>query len=199
MEISAIEYGAFAYAMVKYQYLSHAMQIVSYDWTPLDSHRGMLSVRKKCRFQSELARILMNVIVDTSYSGKLLGDLLVDYPLATTRTAVDLVAIGTLRRWPGVDIILSHASGVLRFLGFRAVLGLESPTMAGRLGALDAGCVREDFGRFYYDLALSTSASQLNRLLDWTSSEKVLFGSDCPYVPLPGIRGIVSQYEQFVG
>lgn len=77
-----------------------------------------------------------------------LPQLLVDYPLGTTRTAVDLVAMGALRRWPGVDIILSHAGGVLRFLGFCAVLVLESPTMAGRLGALDAGCVREDFGRF---------------------------------------------------
>ncbi|KAG7289872.1 hypothetical protein NEMBOFW57_006249 [Staphylotrichum longicolle] len=75
VELSANEYGAFAYAMVNYLELKHAMDIVSYDWTPLDSHKGVLSVRKKCRFQSELTRILTGVIINALYDNELLRSL----------------------------------------------------------------------------------------------------------------------------
>ena len=75
VELSANEYGAFAYAMVNYQDLKHAIDIVSYDWTPHDSHRGVLSVRKKCRFQSELTQILTVVIINAMYNNKLLRSL----------------------------------------------------------------------------------------------------------------------------
>lgn len=46
-----------------------------------------------------------------------------DYPLATTRTAVDLVITKTLATHLNVKIILSHAGGTLPFLAER-VLGL---------------------------------------------------------------------------
>lgn len=43
----------------------------------------------------------------------------VDYPHATTRTALDLVLNGTTKRYTSVKIILSHAGGTLPFLNLR--------------------------------------------------------------------------------
>jgi hypothetical protein len=72
VELSSNEYGAFAYAMVNCHLLKGAIGLVSYDWTPLDSHKGILSMRKKCRFQSQLTRILTKVIANAMYNNKLL-------------------------------------------------------------------------------------------------------------------------------
>lgn len=52
------------------------------------------------------------------YIGGFLPQPIVDYPLATTRAAVDLVFAGTMRSCPGVDVILSHAGGALPFIAF---------------------------------------------------------------------------------
>jgi hypothetical protein len=58
MELSVDEYGAFAGCMVQYDMLRQFLDTVSYDFTPLDSTRGVLCVRKRSGFQSRVTRIL---------------------------------------------------------------------------------------------------------------------------------------------
>ena len=122
---------------------------------------------------------------------------IVDYPLATTRTAVDLVMTQTLRRCPDVNIILSHAGGALPFVASRAIGSLGLPEISGAVGYDMVGAKR-DFGRFYYDIALSTSAAQLHGLLDFADPSHILFGSDFPYVPPVAIYSLLAQYAAFV-
>lgn len=40
------------------------------------------------------------------------------------------------------------------------------------------------FRHFYYDIALSTTATALHGLLEITTPDHVLYGSDFPYAPL---------------
>lgn len=125
---------------------------------------------------------------------------ILDYPLATTRTAVDLVITGTVRACPDVDFILSHAGGALPFVGTRAFGSLMMPNLASRfpIGVLQA---RTDVGRFYYDIALSTTPAQLNGLLDFVGKggeDRILFGSDYPYAPQVAIDHIVLEHTRFV-
>jgi 6-methylsalicylate decarboxylase len=122
---------------------------------------------------------------------------IVDFPLATTRSAVDIVFTGTLRRNPDVDIILSHAGGTVPFVGSRALSSLVIPEV-GDTAQVTLAEAQEDFARFYYDIALSTSAAQLNGLLDFTEPSQVLFGTDFPYAPQVGITALLLQYEAFV-
>ncbi|KAF5539114.1 2-amino-3-carboxymuconate-6-semialdehyde decarboxylase [Fusarium mexicanum] len=105
-----------------------------------------------------------------------LPQLIIDFPLAPARTAVDLIMTKTLRRLPDIDIILSHAGGTLPFIASRAL----------------------DLGRFYFDIALSTSAAQLHGLLDTVDADHILFGSDYPYAPAFAIDALLLQYAQFV-
>ncbi|KAH7029922.1 uncharacterized protein B0I36DRAFT_291733 [Microdochium trichocladiopsis] len=122
---------------------------------------------------------------------------IVDYPLATTRTAVDLVMTQTMRRCPDVDVILSHAGGAVPFLAGRAIGGLALPEIADAVGYNALGAAK-DFARFYYDIALSTSAAQLHGLLDFADASHILFGSDFPYVPQAAISTLLAQYATFV-
>ncbi|KAI1382902.1 uncharacterized protein F4822DRAFT_434830 [Hypoxylon trugodes] len=75
VELSAKEYGAFAYGMVSHEIVKGHMDAVSYDWTPLDGHRGILSVRQKCGFQRLLTRVLDEVISDAMSKNELLTSL----------------------------------------------------------------------------------------------------------------------------
>ncbi|VUC20085.1 unnamed protein product [Clonostachys rosea] len=122
---------------------------------------------------------------------------IVDYPLATTRAATDLVMTGTLRANPDIDVILSHAGGAVPFVGSRAInaLGIASVAQTANVTLIQA---KEDFGRFYFDIALSTSSAQLDGLLDFASSDHILFGSDFPYAPQYGIEAVLLEYKKFV-
>ncbi|KAG5751082.1 hypothetical protein H9Q69_007179 [Fusarium xylarioides] len=98
---------------------------------------------------------------------------IVDFPLATTGTAVDLIMVKTLRKIPDVDIILSHAGGTLPFIASRALGSLAVPDISQIIGY--------SIGRFYFGIALSTSAAQLHGLLDTVDAGHILFGSDYSY------------------
>ncbi len=135
--------------------------------------------------------------VEPQFVASSLPQPIIDYPIATTRAAVDLVMSQTLRRCPGVDIILSHAGGTLPFLAERAIGSLAVPEIAKLLG-YDMDRAREDFARFYYDTALSTSSAQLHSLLDFADSSHILFGSDFPYAPQFAINALLARYAAFV-
>lgn len=121
----------------------------------------------------------------------------VDYPIATTRTAVDLCMTKTLSRCPDVDFILSHAGGALPFLAERGFGSLLSPITAGAVG-YDSVQARRDFARFYHDTTLGTSAAQLHGLLDFTDPSRIVFGSDYPYAPRAAIDLFLEQYAVFM-
>ncbi|KAF4874237.1 Decarboxylase yanB [Colletotrichum siamense] len=122
---------------------------------------------------------------------------IVDYPMATTRMAVDLVLTGTLRACPDVDVILSHAGGTLPFLANRVMGSLKIPSVEEMLST-DFDTAEADFARFYYDTALSTSPAQLLGLLESVEPSHVLFGSDFPYCPQPVVEMQTQLYDNFV-
>ncbi|KAK5999267.1 6-methylsalicylic acid decarboxylase [Cladobotryum mycophilum] len=122
---------------------------------------------------------------------------IVDYPLATTRAAIDLVMNGTIQSHPDIDIILSHAGGTIPYVGTRAIESLGIPEVAQRVN-VNLKQATNNLQRFYYDIAGSTSAAQLNGLLDFSTPSHVLFGSDFPYIPQAGIAVQLSSYTNFV-
>ncbi|KAL2842612.1 2-amino-3-carboxymuconate-6-semialdehyde decarboxylase [Aspergillus pseudodeflectus] len=109
---------------------------------------------------------------------------LIDYPHETTRTAVDLIASNTTRRFPNVKRILSHAGGSLPYLISRVATISDASaaegTSVGGFGKTGSE-VREDFRSFYYDLALSSDPAVLDMLLQLVPSGRIVYGSDFPY------------------
>lgn len=135
--------------------------------------------------------------IEPAFIARGLPQPIIDFPLATTRAAIDLVFTGTVATNPHIDIILSHAGGTLPYIGNRALGSLLVPEVAAVVN-VSAAQARRDFRRFYHDLALSTSAAQLDGLLDFTDTSKILWGSDYPYAPEAAIDGVVLQYAAFV-
>ncbi|OTB17254.1 hypothetical protein K445DRAFT_315893 [Daldinia sp. EC12] len=122
---------------------------------------------------------------------------IIDFTHATTRAAVSLVVSGIITACPNVDIILSHAGGTTPFIAQRALDLLSDPTLQAQ-SPIDIVEAKHAIGRFYYDLALSTSTPQLKALLAFTSPSKLLYGSDSPYAPQNVIYEDLLRYAKFV-
>ena len=104
---------------------------------------------------------------------------IVDYPCETARAAASLLFNGVLAEMPDIRFILSHAGGAL-------------PALAHRIGIFDdLTRFREHYpegagtylGRLYYDTALSGDATVLRALKDLAAPDRILFGTDYPYIP----------------
>lgn len=155
-------------------------------WERLQTHKALVHMHPT------------NVDIEPRRIGGFLPQPIVDWPQQTTRAAVDLVVTGTVRACPDVDIILSHAGGTLPMIAARALGSLEIPFLAAKSGIESAQQAAEDMGRYYYDIALSTSPAQLGALLEVTPPSHVLFGSDYPFAPMPAILKVKGGYDRFV-
>ncbi|KAI0114069.1 2-amino-3-carboxymuconate-6-semialdehyde decarboxylase [Nemania sp. FL0031] len=120
----------------------------------------------------------------------------IDYPIATTRAAMSLLVSGIMSEYTQLEIILSHAGGAFPMLAARGIGALLEPTLAQKSNAsmIQAKLAAN---RFWYDLAISTSEAQLKALLATASSSNILYGSDFPYAPRPGIYTGLLQYSRF--
>jgi predicted TIM-barrel fold metal-dependent hydrolase len=104
-----------------------------------------------------------------------------DFLLDTTRAAYRLVQTGTLRRFPNLRIILSHAGGFVPYASYRLAIALAAE---GKRALPD---LLENFRSFYFDTAISGTPAALPSLLAFAKPGHVLFGSDWPFLPAPAI------------
>lgn len=110
---------------------------------------------------------------------------MVEFPCDTTRAVADLLYSGRLHQCPDITFILSHAGGATPYLAGRmALFDLVNPAIKDKV---PDGPITH-LKRLYFDTALSTSTTTLNCLLDFVPAEHILFGSDFPFMPLPGIK-----------
>ncbi|KAK8119086.1 uncharacterized protein PG998_003712 [Apiospora kogelbergensis] len=143
--------------------------------------------------------------VDTSLVSPSLPQPMIDYPHETTRTAVDLIISGTMRRYPDAKVILSHAGGTLPWLAMRPAMML--PYLASSATNLKDGgpaakdrmvvSFLEDARRFYFDTALSAGPLTLGLLKEFAQADHILFGSDYPYAPAPVIEQMDKLLDEY--
>lgn len=116
----------------------------------------------------------------------LLPDFLYEFTFDTTRAATVLMYSGTIKRYPKIRFQLAHAGGTVPFLANRLALlenvGLPDP-VTGVLPDV-SGHIRG----FYYDTALSPAPSAMKSVLEVTSRDHIVFGSDWPFSALT-LRG----------
>lgn len=103
---------------------------------------------------------------------------LIDYPHETSRAAMDMIMMGTRRKYPDCPVILSHAGGTLPYLISRLATPLsKAPNMAASYKfGVTHDSVMEDFRSFHYDLALSSSPQVLDMALKIIPHDHLLYG-----------------------
>jgi predicted TIM-barrel fold metal-dependent hydrolase len=105
---------------------------------------------------------------------------MLEYPFDTSRMATHLILSGALDRFPHIKFILSHGGGALPYLPWRIA---SSPAIDSRLPQWPRTKFAEYFRRFWYDNAIACEPSTTTALKSVAGLDKVLFGTDWPFVP----------------
>jgi aminocarboxymuconate-semialdehyde decarboxylase len=108
-----------------------------------------------------------------------LPDSLIDYPADTTRAIATLLYSNTLARTPDVKYVFAHAGGTVPYLAGRFAIVDQMSVIPG---AQDRATAAQTFRRLYWDTALSWGDPVLRTLRDVAGIDRVLFGSDYPYL-----------------
>ena len=121
---------------------------------------------------------------------------LYEFPFDTTRMVANLLYSGTLDRYPGLRLIVSHAGGAVPYLAKRLTYaGTINPEVAPRQPADLFGSLR----RLYYDTAMSANPHTLAALTSLIGTDHILFGSDYPFMPASTTAETVDGVNAFFG
>ncbi|RAL05413.1 amidohydrolase family protein [Aspergillus ibericus CBS 121593] len=137
--------------------------------------------------------------VDTTKVNDKMPQPVIDYPHETSRTAMDMILMGTRSKYPDCKVILSHAGGAVPYLISRLATPLrKAPSFASEwVMGTSHEKVMEDFRSFHYDLALSSSPQVLDMLLKLVPEDHILYGSDFPYAPIPAYPAFLEDLEGY--
>ena len=113
-------------------------------------------------------------------TGKVMA--LFEYPTDTTRAVLNLLANGTLDRFPHIRLVVPHTGSFLPYMKQRAKAMFA---MLAKLGMMKAVDIERGIGKLYFDLAGDPIPNELGMLLNIADDEHIVYGSDYPYVLAP--------------
>ncbi|MBQ7628697.1 MAG: amidohydrolase [Selenomonadaceae bacterium] len=102
---------------------------------------------------------------------------LYEHPADTTRAVLNMIANGTLEKFPNIKFVVPHCGAFLPYMKQRA------DTMFKSLSSMNAVNVKENLKKFYFDLAGDPTPEQLDMLLKITDENHLVYGSDFPNMP----------------
>ena len=125
------------------------------------------------------------------FTGKLLP--LFEFLGDSTRCVVNLIASGTLERYPHVRVVVPHCGAFLpnicsRLAGITRLLALQ-----GQGEAVD---VERSMGSLYFDIAGDALPAGLAILETLAAPNHILYGSDYPYTPADLVLGKLPAMEE---
>jgi len=105
-----------------------------------------------------------------------------EFPFETTRALVNVALNGTLDRCPSVRLQWAHLGGTVPFVAHR--IHNQSWAMPHERTRMRHG-MDHYFARQWYDTGLSAYHGNLIATLGIAPIERIVFGTDWPYIPLP--------------
>ena len=109
-------------------------------------------------------------------------DPFLEFPFDTTRTITSLLYAGAFTRWPAISFIFSHGGGAVAMLAQRIVaLAQMTESVPDALDQLSRA--------LYVDAVTTTSRTAFGAALEFFGADRIVFGSDYPYVPIEATAG----------
>lgn len=102
-----------------------------------------------------------------------------EFPFDTTRAVTSLLYSGTFTRCRDIKFIFSHAGGTVPFLADRIARLEARPELKRHV----PDGVMAELARLHFDTALSANRFTFSALLQLTTTDNILFGSDYPFAP----------------
>ena len=114
----------------------------------------------------------------------------------SSRTVVNMLFSGVFEKYSRIKFIVPHAGGVIPYLAGRIDL---YPVMIPKLMENIPKGALYYLKNLYYDLAMSTSRPTLQCLSEFVSADKILMGTDYPFVSENGLEQVFALLEQYPG
>lgn len=105
-----------------------------------------------------------------------------EVPTDTARTITSLIFSGTLRRFPDIRFIFSHAGGTIMAVAGR-ISGLAQDSSA-TLACIPNG-MQAELAKLYFDVAGAADTAAIGALRSIVPTSHIFLGSDYPFVPIP--------------
>jgi 6-methylsalicylate decarboxylase len=155
----------------------------------LNSRHGTLFIHPTtpCMLDGQTAAVPLTLFPRSTY----------EFFFDTCRTVINLFATGTVRRNPNITFIIPHMGGafpplIQRFSRVAPILGLP-----GIDPELSPDFVLDRLNnQFYFDTAGWPFGGQAQGLLQYVSPERILFGTDFPFTPLPAVINAVAGHDE---
>ncbi len=116
-----------------------------------------------------------------------------EYLSETTRTVCNMISRNVLARYPGMRVVVPHGGAYLPI----AIPRMRSlyPVMRqnGLVGEID---FEANLNSLYFDLAGSPSDETIRALLPLTTPDRLLYGTDYPYVAPKVIKANIERIKQ---
>ena len=109
----------------------------------------------------------------------------------TTRTVLNMIAHGTLEKYPHVNVVVPHCGSFLSEVLHRTI-GISKVLVPA--GIMEPCDVEAGFARLYYDIAGNARPVMLDALLKVADPSHVMFGGDWPYTPAPMVSAALADY-----
>ena len=103
-----------------------------------------------------------------------------EYPAETIRTVVNLIARNVPARYPNLKFVVPHCGSFLPLAIPRMKAIYPAMAAKGLMGSIDW---EANLRSFYYDLAGGATPEVVKALLNITTPDRLLYGSDYPYLP----------------
>ena len=111
-------------------------------------------------------------------TGKVIA--LFEYPADTTRAVLNMLANGTLEKFPCLKVVVPHCGSFLPYMKQRAGAMFQ---MLASMNLIEPVNFADSVGKLFFDTAGDPIPEQFDMLLKITSLNKIIFGTDYPYVP----------------
>ena len=111
-------------------------------------------------------------------TGKVMA--LFEYPADTTRAVLNMLANGTLEKFPRVKVVVPHCGSFLPYMKQRAGAMFQ---MLAAMNLMTPVNFAESLSKLFFDTAGDPMPEQLDMLLKIASLDQIIFGTDYPYVP----------------
>lgn len=122
---------------------------------------------------------------------------ILEFTFDTTRAVADMIFTGTLDRYPNIRWVLSHLGGTLPYVAWRMSM-MEHSDRGAYAAFRERGRSVADYLRgLWYDTAVSAGPVSLRAALDLVGPERLVFGSDIPFLPFGFAQKTVQAYEEF--
>ena len=108
-----------------------------------------------------------------------------EYVFDTTRAVANLIHGSTIKKYPEIRFILSHAGGTVPYIAWRISFGKKK--------------LIDYLKRFYYDTAVSGTSYTLRSLQELVEPSQILFGSDYPFLPERAASLMIEGFDNYDG